>query len=109
MQAIPGSNKNSTASVPDPSLDHGAFHLDGKSKKMTILISGKGNSEEQPIEKFIGLRVHRCFYEGCITPTPPVPPSSRPNVTRFWGKIEDWNGRNMKLKLHYIHSIQKLY
>lgn len=104
VQSIPGSNKNSTGSTPDASMDHGEFYLEsGTKKEMTILISGKGNDLEQPDEKFIGLRVHRCFYEGCVTPTPPVPPSSRPNATRLWSKLGDWNG----MFLRFLESIVK--
>ena len=72
-------------------MDHGEFFLSTENQ-MTVLINGKDNTPEQPAEKSINLRVHRCFYEGCITPTPPSPPSERPNITRIWSKIEDWEG-----------------
>ncbi|XP_066933159.1 fibrocystin-L-like [Clytia hemisphaerica] len=91
IQTISGSNKNSTVAVPDASMDHGEYFLSTENQ-MTVLINGKNNEPEQPTEKMINLRVHRCFYEGCITPTPPSPPSERPNVTRVWSKLEDWEG-----------------
>ena len=73
-------------------MEHGDFYLDENNLDLSILISGKANEPEQPENKDINLRVHRCFYENCITPTPPTPPSERPNVTRIWSKTEDWEG-----------------
>ena len=74
-------------------MKHGDFYLDKQNLEATILIHGRGNTAEQPEDKNIALSVYRCFYENCITPTPPVPPSERPNVTRIWSKLEDWNGK----------------
>jgi len=92
LQTVPASEKESTASIPDSSMEHGDFHLDEDNLDLSVLISGKDNEQDQPEDKLIALRVHRCFYENCITPTPPTPPSERPNVTRIWSKPQDWEG-----------------
>ena len=93
MQTSRGSLKNSTASIPTASMPHGEYHYDKLTREMNILVNGKGNDELKPSSKSIDLSVHRCFYEKCITPTPPSPPSERPDKVRLWSELDDWQGK----------------
>lgn len=93
IETFPGSTKNSTAAIPDASMSHGEYHLNQGTNELSILYNGKGNDEEQPSGKRISLGVHRCFFEDCIVPTPPVPPSGRPETVRIWSDIDSWEGK----------------
>ena len=92
FSAVLNSTKNSTATIPDASMDNGDYYYDDETKEMIMLYSGKGNTPEKPLLKPITLSVHRCFYDNCIAPTPL---EGRPDDTRKWSRLADWIGKKL--------------
>lgn len=112
IQTSHGSLKNSTPAIPDASMSHGEYHINQQTNELSILYNGKGNDNTMPKGKHLSLSVHRCFYEGCIVPTPPIPPSGRPDTVRIWSDIDSWEGmRDFVRILNFcaLHSLRKFH
>ena len=87
--------QNMTDVIPSPDKPHGSWSFSNESKVFTYIASGKdapitenGNVESRPVH----LVVYRCFYLGCVVPTPPPPPKGRPLNPFKWSKPSDWAG-----------------
>ena len=95
MFTTTGVYQNMTEIVPSASANHGSWSFNNETKLFTYLASGKSgtrtpNNNIDPVS--IQLLVYRCFYENCITPTPPPPPKGRPSSFLRWSNVDHWEG-----------------
>ncbi|XP_077992871.1 fibrocystin-L-like [Glandiceps talaboti] len=89
--SIIGQVENSTEEmVTYDDNSNGEYYFDNATKYMTYLVSGKGESD--PVSRNVHLEVYRCYYNNCIKPVPPPPPSGRPDDAVMWSEAASWEG-----------------
>lgn len=90
-----GTFQNMTKVEPGSSDPHGKWSFDNDTKVFTYHLSGKDSTPtlngNQPTQS-VQLKVYRCYFLNCITPTPPPPPKGRPLEHQKWSIPKDWEG-----------------
>ncbi|XP_035537797.1 PKHD1 like 1, tandem duplicate 1 [Morone saxatilis] len=83
--------------------NNGDWYFDNSTNNLYYIISGKTNQrrrrasvDRSMTDSEVNLRVYRCFYTDCLTPTPPPPatlaplPSGRPEDFISWSNASFW-------------------
>ncbi|XP_064089363.1 fibrocystin-L-like [Macrobrachium nipponense] len=94
-----GTQRNSTIALPDPNTNvHGDYYWNNDTMTMTYMVSSTQGRRRRTVfdgrvpgfQRNIKFQVYRCYFENCITPTPPPVPTGRPDTTFRWSDTETW-------------------
>uniref|UniRef100_A0A8C4EZ61 PKHD1 like 1, tandem duplicate 2 n=1 Tax=Dicentrarchus labrax TaxID=13489 RepID=A0A8C4EZ61_DICLA len=78
--------------------NNGDWYFDQSTNNLYYIISGKTNQrrrrasvDRSMTDSEVNLRVYRCFYTDCLTPTPPPPATLAPLPSgRLWSNVSFW-------------------
>ena len=89
LQVIEDQEVSNSEYIPQrPNVTHGDWHFNHSSLDLYYIVSGIGLVKPSTLET--ELTIYQCYFERCVIPVPPPPPTGRPDNYKRWGKPFHW-------------------
>ena len=89
LQITEDQDVSNNAEIPQrPNVTHGDWHFNQSSLDLYYIVTGIDLVKPSNLQT--ELTIYQCYFEGCVIPVPPPPPTGRPTDYKVWSNASAW-------------------